>query len=122
MAQRKRTVTNVNYSHEMTRKGFCLPRQLLMEFRELVVFPTGLSESEVIRSLLVRSIQEEKKYKTVQNGNGNGTTTDPNTGAELSFNNEPTTILPINGSCLNSGVYKTRKGSAKKSAIYFPKD
>lgn len=76
MAQRKRTVTNVNYSHEMTRKVFCLPRRLLMEFRELVVFPTGLSESEVIRSLLVRSIQEEKKYKTVQNGNGNGTSMD----------------------------------------------
>ena len=72
--KRLRSPAEVSYSHEMTRKVFCLPRQLLVEFRELIVFPTGLSESEVIRSLLIQSIKEEKRYKTALNGNEKGKT------------------------------------------------
>ena len=72
MPRPPRSPVEVNYSHEMTRKVFRLPKQLLMEFRELIVFPTGLSESEVIRGLMVERIREQKRFKAANNTNNGG--------------------------------------------------
>lgn len=48
------------------RKVIGVPTSLSDEFEELVVRPTGLRESEVLRSLMLHAIREEKRYRVLK--------------------------------------------------------
>lgn len=59
-------------SKKTPRKVFRITKILSVEFDELVVRPTGLSDAEVIRGLILQAIREQKRYLVIRNGS-NGT-------------------------------------------------
>lgn len=58
---------------EMPRKVFRITEVLAAEFDELIVRPTGLSDGEIIRSLILQAIREQKRYVILKSGAQNNT-------------------------------------------------